>query len=119
MTSRLALPFALLVAVQILDIAIHVVADQVEPIRIVSNAVIVGGAMIGIWLRARAGLKQAGALAGAAALYLALNLEFLANEGLINPVTGTPRIPLFALVLASLALVGWLKPRLAASWQSA
>lgn len=115
MTSRLALPFALLVAVQILDIAIHVVADQVEPIRIVSNAVIVAGGMIGLWLRTRSGL----ALAGATAMYLALNLVFLANEGPINPMTGTTRIPLFLLVLASLALVSWLRQRLAASSPSA
>ncbi|MEO0643274.1 MAG: hypothetical protein AAFY47_07650 [Pseudomonadota bacterium] len=115
MTSRLALPFALLVAVQILDIAIHLVADQMEPIRIASNTVAVVGGMIALWLRSCAGL----ALAAAAAIYLALNLVFLANAGLINPVTGTPRILLFVLVLASLALVGWLRQRVVASSQSA
>ena len=83
--------------VQLLDIALHIATNQVEPLRVTSNLVILG------WL-AFAGFRQAPSFGSTPALfvvlgYLGLNILFLPREGFTNPNQGGGiRYPLFCLV---------------------
>jgi len=99
------LPLGLsIVVIQLIDVALHVATDQVELIRVLSN-VIIGG--WGLWsLRDGVRIRLAGFLA--VAVYLGLNLAFLAMNGLTNPDKGdAPRLTLFVLVGLTTALVLW------------
>ena len=89
-----------LVAVQVLDVVLHIVVGQLEPLRIVAGAIILGAAFASVARPNRAGvIKLAGLLA-----YLALNAVFLVNFGLSNPVTGGPRVAFFLFVGATVLL---------------
>ena len=101
-----AVPLAL-VFVQVADVALHAATGQLEPLRVTSNIVIV------LWLAAGArGLFRARPMVvalSAVGAYLALNLAFLAREGMTNAAQGGGlRIALFAFVLLTLALSAWL-----------
>ncbi len=102
-------PFGLLFAVQVLDVAIHVTLQQVEPIRIAASLIVLAGAIIAAW-RLGAQPRRLVLLAGAA--YLLLNLVFVTQNGLTNPATGALRLPLVGFVLLSLGLLAWLHQRL-------
>ena len=95
--------YALLSIWQIVDIAIHFANDQIEPLRILASVLILLAATTAGQL---ASLRSP-ILLGAGFAYLALNLVFLAQHGLINPETETLRLPLFVFVLVSLVLL-WL-----------
>lgn len=87
----------LLVFIQLLDIAVHVMVDQVEPLRVSSNLIIL------LWLTysaLRRFPKELYSLSiTAVGVYLVLNLIFLALFGITNPEQGDAlRIPLFAFV---------------------
>ncbi|MDX5384466.1 MAG: hypothetical protein LPJ92_15645 [Rhodobacterales bacterium] len=100
-----------LIAIQLFDVAIHVGTDQVEPVRILSNAVV---GLWAVWCL----FSRAAAKAGIAAIlvYLGLNGWFLAMHGLRNPDQGDAlRITLFVLVGASTAIALWLRARRAAA----
>jgi CDP-diglyceride synthetase len=87
----------LLALLQIFDIIIHAATNQLEPLRVTSNLVIL------IWLAAVAFRKieisfRTTSL-GAIGLYLLLNIAFLMREGFTNPEQGGElRIMLFVLV---------------------
>lgn len=104
LSSRL-LPLALLIGLQIMDVAVHVAAQQIEPIRITSNAIIALGAIIAVL--GAASVSRLVLLLSAAA-YFVLNAVFLIQNGVVNPATASPRIPLFVFVFGSLLLVYWL-----------
>lgn len=104
----LLLPLALLVALQAIDIAVHVATGQIEVLRILSNLVIVAG--VGL-----AGRMQAPVWALCGALgYLGLNALFLVLFGLINPTTDSLRVPLFGFLALSLMLAAWVYRRVRA-----
>lgn len=93
--------------VQFFDIAIHAATDQLEPLRVASNVVIL------LWL----GLAASGRIAprlrqvgiGSIGVYLLLNALFLAQAGFTNPAQGGEvRWMLFLLVALTLALAIWL-----------
>ena len=94
----------LLLGWQALDIAVHVATGQVELQRIAGSLVISAGALI-FYLSNRDLLVLSGAV------YLALNVAFLAQHGLVNPASGALRVPLFVFVLVSLGLLLWLRRR--------
>ena len=54
-------------------------------------------------------------LLGASGVYLAMNILFLVQFGLVNPNTGGLRVPLFVFVFGSLALAAWQLRRLGRS----
>lgn len=88
---------------QLFDIIIHAAADQLEPLRVAANLVVL------LWLGALAAGKfkaQAWPLAlGALGVYLVLNLVFLMREGLTNPAQGDAvRVMLLLLVATTAAL---------------
>lgn len=105
-----SLLFAFLITIQILDVLVHVASDQIEPIRITSNLLIIVGA-VGAYLSGRLSVLLS-VLAGIS--YFVLNAVFVAAAGLVNPETGTIRLPLFVFVGASLLVLIWLTRR--AAW---
>ncbi|MDQ2092463.1 hypothetical protein [Marimonas arenosa] len=96
---------AALLSVQLFDIIIHVATDQVEPIRIASNA------LLGLWAIGTVfSLVPAKAATIAITLYLILNGWFVALHGVTNQDQGgAVRVTLFVLVGLSTALALWLK----------
>lgn len=101
MRSKPLIVLILLLGWQALDIAVHVATGQVEMQRIAGSVVISAGALI-FFFSSRDFLVLSGAV------YLALNVAFLAQHGLVNPASGALRVPLFVFVLVSLGLLYWL-----------
>ncbi|MEO1071588.1 MAG: hypothetical protein AAFX77_04885 [Pseudomonadota bacterium] len=101
------LPVVCLIGLQALDALVHVATGQVEPIRLSASALIGLGGVLIVGVKARPGLIAS--LAGMT--YLALNLVFLAQHGLVNPATETIRVPLFVFVMGSLGLLAWTRHR--------
>ncbi len=89
--------------VQIFDIVIHTATNQLEPLRVISNVVIL------LWLasvasgRLKARFQLTAVVANGA--YLVLNLIFLTREGIRNPEQGGElRVLLFVLMFLTVAL---------------
>lgn len=93
------------IAVQLVDIGIHIAADEVEPMRVLSNAVLIIGVSLGVFASQNGRMV----ILGSALIYVVLTLVFVALFGLVNPVSGVSRVPLFAFVALSL----WLTYRVA------
>ena len=92
------MPTLVLLVLQVFDIGLHIVTDQFELIRVISNGVAVGGAILILFAA-----QRARAIGGAAGLtYLALNGVFLAQSGITNPATDALRLPLFGFVASTL-----------------
>jgi len=93
--------------VQLFDIIIHVATNQLEPIRVASNVLIL--LWLGIVASGRIKAQFTGVTGALLGGYLGLNLFFLATAGLTNPEQGdAPRIMLFVLIILTLALSAWL-----------
>lgn len=100
---RLKLLIIGLAAVQLLDIIVHAATDQLEVLRVSSNAVIF------IWLAVAALSKQKTyslpTAVGSIGMYLVLNFIFLAREGVTNADQGGElRGMLFVLLSLTLLL---------------
>jgi len=103
--------FVLLLAfVQLLDILVHIAVDQVEPIRVASNLIILAWLVFGA-----AGLITEPARyisIGVIGVYLLLNFIFLGINGITNPAQGGAlRLPLFAFMGFTVVLGIWLVNR--------
>lgn len=93
----------IIVVVQLFDIAIHAASDQLEPLRVASNVIVLLWvvAVVAGWLRGRFRPISITAIS----TYLLLNLIFLAQEGVTNPNQGGAlRTTLFLLVFLTMAL---------------
>ena len=102
--TRLWLGIGLAIAlVQLFDIAIHVATNQAEPLRILSNVVVllwVAGRLFG-WI---GGHLRTTAVASVSAYFL-LNLIFLAREGVTNEAQrGELRVVLLGLVFITVGM---------------
>lgn len=89
--------------VQVVDIVIHAATNQLEPIRVVSNIVI----LLWLALLVVGRLQQRFLLITAVfmTVYLALNGVFLATNGLMNAEQGgSVRVMLLLLVILTVAL---------------
>ena len=89
--------------IQLFDILIHAATNQLEPLRVSSNIVIL------LWLAVvasgRVNARFLRTAIGAIGLYFILNVSFLAREGLTNSQQGgEPRIMLFLLIFLTLSL---------------
>ncbi|MEO0550779.1 MAG: hypothetical protein AAFZ91_12740 [Pseudomonadota bacterium] len=92
--------FSLIIFVQVIDVGIHVAANQVEPVRILAGVILTLYSGLGLTGRA-----SVGSALTASAAYLVLNAWFLSAHGLTNPDIGNaPRYALFALVTISIGL---------------
>jgi hypothetical protein len=74
----------LLISLQIIDITVHVLSNQIEPLRILANALII------IWFIQIYKYKSKNISYLAITIYLGLNTLFLILNGLSN--SGEPRI---------------------------
>lgn len=97
----------LITLVQLVDIIIHVTLNQIEPIRLVANAVVLIALLPTRLLPSAKGTWFLGLSGGA---YLVLNGIFVLQNGLTNPAGGEPRVVLVVIVLAT-ALSGVLYGR--------
>lgn len=84
--------------IQAVDVFIHIASGQVETLRISASVMLV----IGAWmiLASPGGAKGVGIANGFA--FVLLNGVFLSVSGVLNPETGSLRMPLFVLAGASL-----------------
>ena len=91
MTKRqITIGLSIIIAlVQLFDILIHIATNQAEPLRILSNLIILTwlGSLVSDRFLKR--LRPFGF--GVIALYLMLNSVFLAQEGIVNSANGEPR----------------------------
>ncbi len=90
---------------QLLDIALHAATNQLEPLRVSSNLVIL------LWLAVtavgRSGDKFQWLAWASTGTYLLLNLVFLATEGITNPEQGGAlRVALLLFVAITVILAG-------------
>jgi len=93
-TTALTLAIAL---VQIFDIVIHAATDQLEPLRVASNMIIL--IWLAVSLSGQFNTKSMLAAGGALGGYVILNGLFLALEGVTNPgQDGELRVMLFVLI---------------------
>ncbi len=105
-TTTAILPVVLGIGIaltQFFDIIIHATTDQLEPLRVSSNIVVL------LWLAivayGKLGTKLPPIAIGSIGAYLVLNVVFLLLEGFTNPEQGGAlRSLLFLLVLLTLAL---------------
>lgn len=96
-----------IIAVQLFDIILHAATNQLEPIRVASNVVIIVWLALVLFDKLSTRFLLAASIA--IGLYLVLNLLFLAREGITNPAQGDAlRLMLFALVFLTVALSGLL-----------
>ncbi|MHA2503286.1 MAG: hypothetical protein ACXAE3_10485 [Candidatus Kariarchaeaceae archaeon] len=101
----MALPrntFLGIVAIQIVDVTIHMLTGQFELLRTLASLVLIIGSYT--WFRASTSGSWMDYGMRSWFVYLLLNVYFVMTNGLINPETNSLRIPLFLFVLASSVL---------------
>lgn len=91
-------------AVQGVDIVLHAATNQLEPLRVSSNVVVLAWLAAVAWSKFDARTPRVAALFIGA--YVVLNGIFLAVEGVLND--GQPRTAMFLLVFLTVTLSGLL-----------
>ncbi len=91
-----------IIFIQLFDIAIHVATNQVEPIRISSNIIIM--AWLSIIVSGQFSKWFWQMALSAVGVYCVLNGIFLALEGVVNSENGQLRIMLFILLTLTIGL---------------
>lgn len=103
LTGRVRLLTALVIAVQLFDFAIHAATNQLEPLRVTANLIVL--VLLGLAIAGQVALTWQ--IGGAAMTgYLLLNILFLILNGMLN--NGAPRTLLFLLVALTVGLTGLL-----------
>ena len=102
LTKKTKIVGVVIILVQLFDIVIHASSNQLEPLRVASNLIIL--AWVLLLLAGKLGEKIKPVALGSIGAYLGLNFIFLALEGLTNPLSGAPRSMLFLLVILTTAL---------------
>lgn len=89
--------------VQLLDIILHAATDQLEPVRVTSNLVIL--VWLGILAVGNINIRFLPAALAAIGTYLVLNMIFLAREGIYNLEQGGGlRVTLILLMFLTITL---------------
>lgn len=91
----------LIALVQVFDIIIHVTLNQIEPIRLVANGVLLFALLATTLLPSS---KDNWILGLSGVAYLILNGIFVLQNGLTNAISGEPRVMLIAIVFATVLL---------------
>ena len=89
-----------LVAVQVVDIALHAATGQLEMMRVIASLVLAAGAYWSVHNPKQAWLT----LTVCNAVYAVLNVIFVSQNGAVNPDTDSTRIALLLFVTGSLGL---------------
>ncbi len=96
-----------IVVTQLLDIIIHAATNQLEPLRVTSNIIIL--AWLAIVVSGKFHDKSQLIAVASIAAYFILNIVFLSLEGVTNAEQGEElRITLFLLMFTTMALSSWL-----------
>jgi hypothetical protein len=96
-STSLAL-FIFIALIQVFNVSIHIAMNQIEPIRILASAVVLIGL---IATRLTAQKRSVWILGLSGVIYLSLNAIFIVEDGVLNPVSGEPRVLLMAIALAT------------------
>ena len=89
----------LIILIQVADTTVHVLANQIEPLRITANVIII------IWLLLPSKNLTKSISLGSISLFAILNIYFLSQFGITND--GSPRIFFWGAVISTLALSGY------------
>ena len=89
----------LIILIQVADTTVHVLANQIEPLRIIANIIII------IWLLLPSKNLTKSISLGSISLFAILNIYFLSQFGITNE--GSPRIFFWGAVISTLALSGY------------
>ena len=89
----------LIILIQVADTTVHVLANQIEPLRITANVIII------IWLLLPSKNLTKSISLGSISLFAILNIYFLSQFGITNE--GSPRIFFWGAVISTLALSGY------------
>ena len=89
----------LIILIQVADTTVHVLANQIEPLRITANIIII------IWLLLPSKNLTKSISLGSISLFAILNIYFLSQFGITND--GSPRIFFWGAVISTLALSGY------------
>ena len=93
----------IIAVIQLFDIAIHAATNQLEPLRVASNVIILGWLVAVVSGKINEKIMQVSV--GSIGAYLTLNIIFLALEGVTNPNQGGElRVILFLLVFLTATL---------------
>ena len=100
---RLKVLGSVIALIQLFDIVIHARTDQLEPLRVTSNIIIL--LWLFFWVLRKLDIKSFVTSIGVVGSYLVLNIIFLAREGITNPQQGGQlRIMLILLVFLTITL---------------
>lgn len=97
-----ALSYAL-IFIQLLDILLHSLTNQFEMIRVISNCIVIGWVLILSVSINKAVLKLFTTVSFS--IYIILNGLFVFENGIVNPITQTVRLPLLVFVLMTVLLM--------------
>ena len=89
----------LIILIQVADTTAHVLANQIVPLRITANIIII------IWLLLPSKNLTKSISLGSLSLFAILNIYFLSQFGITNE--GSPRIFFWGAVISTLALSGY------------
>ena len=87
--------------VQGFDVIVHVVSNQLEPLRILASIILLTVLIASRFMTEKLGSR---ALLLSGGTYLMLNVFFLLENGLTNSGSGEPRVLLFLIVTATAVL---------------
>ena len=89
----------LITLIQVADVTVHILANQVEPLRITANVIII------IWILLPSKNMTRSLSLGSISLFAILNIYFLSQFGVTND--GSPRIFFWGAVVSTLVLSGY------------
>ena len=89
----------LITLIQVADVTVHILANQVEPLRITANVIII------IWILLPLKNMTKSLSLVSISLFAILNIYFLSQFGVTND--GSPRIFFWGAVVSTLALSGY------------
>ena len=96
-----------IIVTQLLDIIIHAATNQLEPLRVTSNIIIL--AWLAIMVSGKFHDKSLLMAVASIAAYFILNIVFLSLEGVTNAEQGGElRVTLFLLMFTTMVLSSWL-----------
>ena len=89
----------IIAAIQVVDVTVHILSDQVEPLRIAANIAVIAWALVSALNLSK---KQTRVNLS---VFIVLNLVFLLQNGIAND--GSPRIFFWGAVASTVLLMGY------------
>ena len=89
----------IIAAIQVVDVTVHILSDQVEPLRIAANIAVIAWALV-----SALNLSKKQTMVNLS-VFIVLNLVFLLQNGIAND--GSPRIFFWGAVASTVLLMGY------------